>query len=147
MAEAGGGCVFDRIRDGETPGHVVLDEGEVLAFLDARPVFPGHTLVVPRRHVATLADLDGATAGAVWAAGRRIARALRPALGAQGAFLCLNDEVSQSVAHVHLHVVPRRFKDGLRGFLWPRQRYADEGEAAGVAARIAAVLAADGGPG
>lgn len=133
-------CTFDSIIDGRLPGHLVLDEPDVVAFLDDHPVFPGHTLVVPRRHVATLADLDDPTAAALWAAGRRVAAALRPALGAQGAFLALNDEVSQSVAHVHLHVVPRRRRDGLRGFLWPRVRYADEAEAASVAAAIAASL-------
>jgi histidine triad (HIT) family protein len=132
--------VFDRIRDGDEPGHVVLDEEAVLAFLDSHPLFPGHTLVIPRRHVATLAELDGPTAAAMWDAGRRIAAALRPALGAHGAFLALNDEVSQSVPHVHLHVVPRRRRDGLRGFFWPRRRYGD-GEAADTAARIARALA------
>ena len=134
-------CIFDRIRDGDAPGHLVLDEPEVLAFLDTRPLFPGHTLVIPRRHVAVLADLDVQTAAAVWGAGRRIAAALRPALGAGGAFLALNDEVSQSVAHVHLHVVPRRLKDGLHGFFWPRSRYDSDEQAAGVAASIAAALA------
>lgn len=133
-------CIFDRIRDGEAPGHFVMDEPDVLAFLDARPLFPGHTLVVPRLHVATLAELDEPTADALWNAGRRIAAALRPAVGADGAFLALNDEVSQSVAHVHLHVVPRRRKDGLRGFFWPRDRYRDDEEAAGIAAAIAEAL-------
>ena len=133
-------CIFDRIRDGDAPGHLVLDEPDVLAFLDARPLFPGHTLVVPRRHVEVLADLDGRSAAALWDAARRVAAALRPALGAEGAFLALNDEVSQSVAHVHLHVVPRRRKDGLRGFFWPRGAYASPDEAAGVAAAIAAAL-------
>ncbi|MCU4184888.1 HIT family protein [Acidiferrimicrobium sp. IK] len=134
-------CIFDRIRDGDAPGHLVVDEADVIAFLDARPLFPGHTLVVPRRHVATLAELDEATASAVWDVGRRVAAALRPAVGADGAFLALNDEVSQSVAHVHLHVVPRRRKDGLRGFFWPRGRYETPEEAAKIAAAIAASLA------
>ena len=140
------GCVFDAIIDRSEPGHVVLDEADVVAFLDVRPVFKGHTLVVPRRHVATLAELDDATAAKVWEAGRRIARAMRVAFDAHGAFLCLNDEVSQSVAHVHLHVIPRRRRDGLRGFLWPRLRYDDAGEAAGVAARLAAAVGEAGVP-
>lgn len=135
-----GECIFDRIIGGDLPGHLVLDDPAVVAFLDYRPLFPGHTLIVPRAHVATLAELDEATAGAMWAAGRRVAAAVRPSLGAEGAFLALNDEVSQSVAHVHLHVVPRRRKDGLRGFFWPRQRYGSDEEAAGVAAAIAAAL-------
>jgi histidine triad (HIT) family protein len=134
-------CIFDQIRDGDAPAHLVLDEPDVLAFLDARPLFPGHTLVIPRRHVPHLADLDELTADALWAAARRVAAALRPALAADGAFLALNDEVSQSVAHVHLHVVPRRQKDGLRGFFWPRTRYDSDESAAAVAAAIAAAVA------
>jgi histidine triad (HIT) family protein len=133
-------CVFDQIRDGQLPGHIVLDEPELLGFLDSRPVFPGHTLIVPRTHVATLAELPPALSGPFFDAARRVAAALRPALGADGAFVGLNDEVSQSVAHVHLHVIPRKRKDGLRGFFWPRQRYADEAQAAGVAALIRAAL-------
>lgn len=140
-------CIFDRIRDGEASAHLVLDEPDVLAFLDARPLFPGHTLVIPRRHVPCLAELDAPTAATMWDAARRVAAALRPALGADGAFLALNDEVSQSVAHVHLHVVPRRRKDGLRGFFWPRTRYDSEAAAAAVAASISAALAARPGAG
>lgn len=133
-------CPFDLIRDGEAPAHVVLDEPPFLAFLDRRPLFPGHTLVIPRPHHATLAELPEELVGPLFATGRRVAGALRTALGADGAFLALNDEVSQSVAHVHLHVVPRRRKDGLRGFFWPRQRYADDQHAAAVAAAIASAL-------
>ncbi|MHB1534265.1 MAG: HIT family protein [Acidimicrobiales bacterium] len=133
-------CVFDRIRDGDLPAHLVLDEPDLLGFLDARPVFKGHTLVIPRAHVATLAELPAELAGALFGAGQRVAAALREALGAHGAFLGLNDGVSQSVAHVHLHVVPRRRKDGLRGFFWPRQRYDDDAEAAAIAARIRLAL-------
>ncbi|MDQ6784098.1 MAG: HIT family protein [Actinomycetota bacterium] len=133
-------CIFDRIRDGEVPGHVVADEADLLAFLDNRPVFAGHTLVIPRPHIATLADLTDSQASAMWSLGRRIAAAMRPALDAEGAFLALNDEISQSVPHVHLHVVPRRRKDGLRGFFWPRSRYGSDGEAAGVAAALRRVL-------
>lgn len=136
-------CVFDRIRDGEVPAHVVAEGDGLIAFLDHRPVFPGHTLVITREHVATLADLSEEQATALWRMGRRVAAGVRPALGAAGAFLALNDVVSQSVPHVHLHVVPRRFKDGLRGFFWPRQRYGDDAEAAKVAAALRAAL---GGP-
>ncbi len=134
-------CIFDRIRDRRAAGHIVADEPDVLAFLDSRPLFPGHTLVIPRRHVAHLADLDDPIAAAIWEAGRRVAAALRSALGADGAFLALNDDVSQSVAHVHLHVVPRRHKDGLRGFFWPRSAYESAAEAASIAASISAALA------
>ncbi len=129
-------CIFDRIRDGEVTGHVVADEPDLLAFLDNRPVFAGHTLVIPRSHVATLAELTEEQAASIWSLGRRIAAAMRPALGAEGAFLALNDEISQSVPHVHLHVIPRRRKDGLRGFLWPRTRYTDDDEAAAIAVAL-----------
>lgn len=133
-------CVFDAIIAGEQPGHLVLDEPELVGFLDVRPVFSGHTLIVPRAHVATLAELPEDLLGPLFEAGRRVAAAQRAALGADGALVLLNDEVSQSVAHVHLHVVPRRFKDGLRGFLWPRITYPDEATAAAVAARLATAL-------
>jgi histidine triad (HIT) family protein len=118
----------------------VLDEPPILAFLDQRPLFEGHTLVIPRDHYATLAELPDELMAPLFAAARRVAGAFRAALGADGAFLALNDEVSQSVAHVHLHVVPRRYKDGLRGFFWPRNRYADDQRAAAVATAIASAL-------
>lgn len=134
------GCIFDQIRDGDVPAHLVASGGDLLAFLDHRPLFAGHTLVIPREHVPTLAELSDEQATALWRLGRRVAAALRPAVGATGAFVALNDVVSQSVAHVHLHVVPRRPKDGLRGFFWPRRRYTDDAEAAGVAAALRAAL-------
>jgi histidine triad (HIT) family protein len=133
-------CVFCQIRDGVVPAHVVLDEEEILAFLDRRPVFPGHVLVVPRRHYETLADLTTELDGALFGAGRRVAAAVQAALAADGAFLGLNNVISQSVPHVHLHVVPRRRKDGLRGFFWPRQRYATEEEMASIASGIRGAL-------
>lgn len=134
-------CVFDRIIAGDVPGHFVLDEPEVVAFLDVRPVFKGHTLVVPRRHYATITEMPPVLMTLVWDAGRRLAAAQREALDAEGNFFGLNHVVSQSVAHVHLHVVPRRRKDGLRGFFWPRMRYESEDEAATVAASIRAATA------
>ncbi|HWE54798.1 MAG TPA: HIT family protein [Acidimicrobiales bacterium] len=133
-------CVFDPIIAGTAAAHVVLEEPDVVAFLDIRPVFPGHTLVVPRHHYATVADLPTGMAGRLWEVGTRIAGAQRAALGAVGTFFGLNDIVSQSVPHVHLHVVPRRPKDGLRGFFWPRQRYAGEDEAASIAASLRTAL-------
>ncbi len=133
-------CLFDRIVAGELPAHVVLDEADIVAFLDHRPVFPGHALVVPRAHVPTLAELPETLLGPLLAAARRIAAAQRAALGNAGTWLALNDVVSQSVPHVHVHVVPRRPKDGLRGFFWPRGRYADDAEAAATAAAIRAAL-------
>ena len=129
-------CLFDRVVAGEVPAHVVLDEPGVVAFLDHRPVFPGHVLVVPRAHHATLSDLPEELLGPLLGAARRLAAAQRGALGNPGTWVALNDVVSQSVPHVHLHVVPRRPKDGLRGFFWPRGRYTDDAEAAAVAASI-----------
>jgi histidine triad (HIT) family protein len=129
-------CVFDEIAAGTRPAHLVLDEEHLLAFLDARPVFEGHTLVIPRRHATTIADLDPALLGPLLEAGRRVAAAQRAALGANGTFFALNDVVSQSVPHVHLHVIPRRRGDGLRGFFWPRTRYSDDAAAAALAAKL-----------
>lgn len=111
-----------------------------MGFLDAGPVFPGHTLIVPRTHWATIAEVPAEVLGPLLDAGRRVAAAQKEALGAEGTFYGLNDVVSQSVPHVHLHVVPRRRKDGLRGFFWPRGRYADESQAASVAASIRSAL-------
>lgn len=138
---AGTLCVFDPIISGQAAAHTVLDEADLVAFLDVRPVFPGHTLVVPRRHYATVADLPADLAGPMWEAAARVAAAQRAALGAAGTFFGLNDVISQSVPHVHLHVVPRRPKDGLKGFFWPRTRYPDEQTAAGVAASLREALA------
>lgn len=135
-------CLFDRILDGSAPGHMVLDQVSVAAFLDARPVFKGHTLVVPRAHVEHIGDLPRGVLGDLMDAGRRIADAQRSALGCAGTFFGLNDVVSQSVPHVHLHVVPRTRGDGLRGFFWPRTKYSDDDEAAATAGRIRDALRA-----
>jgi histidine triad (HIT) family protein len=128
--------VFCRVVAGEVPAQVVLDEAGCLAFLDHRPLFPGHCLLVPRAHHETLADLPGALVPVVFDAAQRLSRAVEEALGADGSFVAVNNRVSQSVPHLHVHVVPRRRKDGLRGFFWPRQRYADDTEAADVAQRL-----------
>lgn len=134
------GCIFDRVVTGEINAHMVLDEEDLCAFLDIRPVFDGHTLVVPKVHYPTLADLPSGLLGPLMAAGRRVAAAQKQALGAEGAFYALNEVVSQSVPHVHLHVVPRHFGDGLRGFLWPRHKYPSEDAGAAVAASLRAAL-------
>jgi histidine triad (HIT) family protein len=133
-------CVFCEVVSGATPAHVVLDERDVVAFLDARPVFPGHVLVVPRAHHETLSDLPAALRDAVFAVVSRTTTAVMAGLGADGAFVASNQVVSQSVPHLHVHVVPRRRKDGLRGFFWPRQKYASDEEAASYAQRVAAAL-------
>jgi histidine triad (HIT) family protein len=134
------GCVFCSIVAGETPAEIVLDEPELMAFLDARPVFKGHLLLVPREHVVTLPDLPAGLRDGFLEAAQRLTRAVVDGLGAQGSFVALNNVVSQSVPHLHLHVVPRTKGDGLRGFFWPRTRYA-EGEAAQYADRLRRALA------
>jgi histidine triad (HIT) family protein len=118
---------------------VVLDEPDLVAFLDARPVFKGHVLLVPREHVVTLLDLPDRLRDPFLGAAQRLAGAVVDGLGAQGSFVAMNNVVSQSVAHLHLHVVPRTKGDGLRGFFWPRTRYG-EGEAAEYAARVRGAL-------
>jgi histidine triad (HIT) family protein len=135
------GCRFCSILAGETPAPIVLDTPEVVAFLDHRPLFPGHTLVMPRRHVETLRDLDDTTREVLFADVQRMAAAVQDAMAAQGSFVAMNNVVSQSVPHLHVHVVPRNRKDGLRGFFWPRTRYADAAEAEAVAESIRVALA------
>jgi histidine triad (HIT) family protein len=132
------GCVFCAIVAGETDAHVVASDDATLAFLDVRPVFPGHVLLVPRDHYETLTDLPPALVGPLFDASQRLARAVEAGMDAHGTFVAMNNRVSQSVPHLHVHVVPRRRKDGLRGFFWPRQRYASEAQMAEVAARIRA---------
>ena len=130
------GCKFCRIIEGELPAHFVLDDGDVVAFLDHRPLFPGHTLVLPRAHIETLADLPADRVGPFFRQVQRVDGAVRAAMEAPGSFVAENNVVSQSVAHLHVHVVPRRPKDGLRGFFWPRAKYAGEAQAGVVAAGI-----------
>ena len=134
-------CQFCGIVAGTKPAHVVLADDIAVAFLDARPVFKGHVLVAPRAHVVTLADLPAGLVGPLFTRVQRVSAAMPVALGAQGSFVGENNTVSQSVPHLHVHVVPRTKGDGLRGFFWPRGRYADEAEAQNYARRLAAVLA------
>jgi histidine triad (HIT) family protein len=133
-------CTFCAIIAGDLPAHLVLDEPHALAFLDVRPLFPGHCLLVPREHHETLTDLPEADVGPLFATARRLAGAVEAAMGAQGTFVAMNNRVSQSVPHLHVHVVPRTKGDGLRGFFWPRTRYDGDDHAAEVAARIAAAV-------
>jgi len=133
-------CPFCSIVAGDVAADVVLDEPDFVAFLDRRPVFKGHVLLVPRDHVTTLLDLPERLHAGLTAASRRLAAAAVEALGAQGSFVAMNNVVSQSVPHLHVHVVPRTKGDGLRGFFWPRTKYASEEESASYAARLAAAL-------
>jgi histidine triad (HIT) family protein len=134
------GCVFCAIVTGDVEAGVVLDEPEFVAFLDARPVFKGHVLLVPRQHVDTLPDLPAALRDGFLEAAQRLARAVVDGLGAQGSFVALNNTVSQSVPHLHLHVVPRTKGDGLRGFFWPRTKYDDAADRDRFAAMLRSVL-------
>ncbi len=134
-------CVFCTIASGDMPAHIVFDDDTTIAFLDHRPLFPGHTLVVPKGHVETLPELDPAAVGPYFTNVQALSRAVRDAMGAVGTFVAINNKVSQSVPHLHTHVVPRRPKDGLRGFFWPRTRYGGgDAEMAEVADRIRAEL-------
>ena len=133
-------CVFCNIVAGETPADIAYDGDDFVAFLDARPVFKGHVLLVPRAHVVTLPDLPAGLRDGFLELAQRLATAMTTALEAQGSFVAVNNVVSQSVPHLHLHVVPRTRGDGLRGFFWPRTKYADAAEAARYAARLRAVL-------
>ena len=119
-------CAFCEIIAGQLPADVILDEPEALAFLDRRPVFPGHTLLVPRRHVGSLDDLPADLVGPLFDAARRLRRAVRVAVEADGSVVAVNNHISQSVPHLHVHILPRRRRDGLRGFFWPRLGYEDE---------------------
>ena len=135
---AGSSCAFCPIVEGAAPAHIVVDEAEVMAFLDVRPLFPGHMLVVPRRHVETLIDLPAELLPPLFGVVRILAAVVEASLGASGSFVAINNRVSQSVPHLHVHVVPRRPRDGLRGFFGPRTRYGSDEEAAEMAARLAA---------
>jgi histidine triad (HIT) family protein len=135
-------CVFCEIVRGETAAHVVFEDDVTVAFLDSRPVFEGHTLVVPREHYETLADLPVPSIEPLFANVRMLSRAVPDALGATGTFVAMNNKVSQSVPHLHVHVVPRRPKDGLRGFFWPRRKYGGDDEMAAVAGSIRSAVSA-----
>ncbi len=134
------GCVFCAIVAGEVPAVQVAAVESAIAFLDARPVFKGHTLVVPRAHLETLADLPGSLLSEYFGFVQRLSVAVEAGLGAGGSFVALNNKVSQSVPHLHTHVVPRTKGDGLRGFFWPRTKYASDEEAKEYASRIAAAV-------
>jgi histidine triad (HIT) family protein len=132
-------CLFCRIVRGEVPAEVVLETDHAVGFLDTRPVFKGHVLLVPRDHIPTLTELPDDQVTPLFTAARTLAAVVRDELGAQGTFVAMNNTVSQSVPHLHVHVVPRTKGDGLRGFFWPRTKYAD-GEAEEYAARLRAAL-------
>jgi histidine triad (HIT) family protein len=131
-----GPCVFCRIVSGETAADHIHADSETLSFLDRDPLFPGHVLVVPRIHHVTLSDLPPALLAPLFGHARRLARAMEAALGMDGSFLAINNRISQSVRHLHVHVVPRRQGDGMTGFFRPRRDYADDQERIGMAGRL-----------
>jgi histidine triad (HIT) family protein len=133
-------CAFCEIVAGSRPAHVVFDDEPVMAFLDTRPLFKGHVLLVPRDHYETLADLPERLLGPFFGVARRLAGAMETGLDAAGSFVAMNNRISQSVPHLHAHVVPRNRKDGLRGFFWPRTKYDSDDEAREYAERIRAAL-------
>ena len=139
-SDAPDACAFCDIVAGRTPATIVASDALTVAFLDLRQFHPGHVLVVPRAHVPTLSDMPPAALGPLFAAVQRVARAVEAGLGADGTFVAMNNKVSQSVPHLHVHVVPRRKKDGLRGFFWPRVPYADDAEREAFAEKIRSAL-------
>lgn len=118
-------CVFCEIAAGRAEAEIVLEDEHCMAFLDIRPLFPGHCLLIPRQHYETLPDLPRDLVQPLFARARQLSKAVPLALEAEGSFIAINNKVSQSVAHLHVHVVPRNRKDGLKGFFWPRRGYRD----------------------
>ena len=133
-------CLFCRIVSGELPATIVYEDENSVAFLDHRPLFHGHTLLVPREHVETLGELPAKLVEPYFNAAQLLARAVESGLDAEGTFVAMNNRVSQSVPHLHVHVVPRRRKDGLKGFFWPRTKYNDEEEMKVVQRKIKSAL-------
>ena len=129
-------CRFCQIIAGGEPSHVVFEDERTLAFLDNRPLFPGHALLVPRDHYETLGDLPDGLVGPLFANARLLSVAIPKAMRKPGSFVAVNNVVSQSVPHLHVHVVPRKPKDGLRGFFWPRTKYESEDQMRDVAERV-----------
>lgn len=135
-------CAFCLVLRGEMDSYAVFEDEVSFAFLDHRPLFPGHCLLIPRDHHETLADLPAALVAPLFTNAQRLARAVEQAFDAEGSFVALNNTVSQSVPHLHVHIVPRRHGDGLRGFFWPRHSYRDPEAAQAAQATLRAALAA-----
>ena len=133
-------CLFCHIAAGETEASIVWSDDDFVAFLDIRPLFKGHTLLIPRGHVVTLPDLPAPQRDPFLAAAQRLSRVMVEGLAAEGSFVAVNNTVSQSVPHLHCHVVPRTKGDGLRGFFWPRTKYDDVADRDSWAGRISAAL-------
>jgi histidine triad (HIT) family protein len=129
-------CVFCDIASGKAPAEIIWRSEDAVAFLDTRPLFPGHVLLIPTEHVVTLADLPADQVGPLFQAAQKLERAVEAALASQGSFVAVNNRVSQSVLHLHVHIVPRNKGDGLKGFFWPRHAYDTDEHLRDVADRI-----------
>lgn len=134
-------CAFCKIIRGEETASIVFEDSISIAFLDRRPLFPGHCLLVPREHYETLADLPARLVGPLFQNAQLLERAIEEGLAADGTFVAINNRVSQSVPHMHIHLVPRHYNDGLKGFFWPRQRYPDEAATRQVQEALRAAIA------
>jgi len=134
-------CLFCEIASGETSATVVFEDDAAIAFLDHRPLFPGHCLLIPREHFETLGDLPKELIAPFFLTAQLLTRAVELALDAEGTFVAMNNRVSQSVPHLHVHIVPRRRKDGLKGFFWPRHKYGSEQEMLMIAENIRSAIA------
>jgi histidine triad (HIT) family protein len=134
-------CLFCQIANGEVDSHIVLQDEISLAFLDHRPLFLGHCLLIPKEHYETLADLPQGLLTPLFANAQLLSLAMEQGLGADGSFVAINNRVSQSIPHLHIHIIPRRRRDGLKGFFWPRQRYQDEKHMAQVRDALRAAIA------
>ena len=133
-------CIFCKIVSGETAANLVFQEEHAIAFLDHRPLFPGHILLIPKEHIETLIELPATDIGPLFSSAQRLAEAIQLALEAEGTFVAINNRVSQSVPHLHVHIVPRRRKDGLRGFFWPRHKYQSQEEILTIQSAIRAAV-------
>jgi histidine triad (HIT) family protein len=131
-------CTFCRIATEDLPAEIVWREPGMVAFLDHKPLFPGHVLLIPEPHIETLDELPTVMTGPFFESVKRLQRAVEKAMEAEGSFIAINNRVSQSVPHLHVHIVPRRKGDGLKGFFWPRRGYESDGDMREVAARIRA---------
>ena len=139
-------CVFCDIAGNKAEAEIVFSDDDSVAFLDIRPLFPGHCLLIPRTHLVTLADLPLAQVGPLFTTARMLSRVVPRAMDAAGSFVAMNNVVSQSVPHLHIHVVPRNPKDGLKGFFWPRRGYRDAAHLQETGAAIRAAVEEDEGP-
>ena len=133
-------CIFCRIISGDIPADIVLSTTECVVFLDAKPLFPGHVMVVPREHYETLSDLPEQLLKPLYACVQKVARVMESALGAQASFTCNNNKISQTVPHLHIHVIPRKKGDGMSGFFWPRHGYTGDTHRAEVVALLRKAL-------